>query len=668
MSAPFRLDINGLRAWAVSAVVLFHFGIPGFDGGFVGVDVFFVISGYLMTGIVVRSLEQHKFSLIAFYTARALRIIPALAVLCAVLMALGWFFLLPPDYRQLSSHTAYSLTFLSNIEYFREAGYFDGSSHEKWLLHTWSLSAEWQFYMALPVLLWATWRLVPGRIAQIVIVGVGLAFSLAASIIVTRENPNGAFFLLHTRAWEMLAGGLVLLLGDRLALSETIRRWIGLTGLFLIALSIAVFDKHSSWPGALALMPVIAAMMVIFANSTLSLTGHHAAQWLGDRSYSLYLWHWPVCVALVYCELHRSAVAIAAGLALTLILGHCSYICVESHTKKLPRADKRRTIRLLIAAAVIGLGPALFVWKNSGISGRFPAVIELAAAETRNFNPRRSSCHAAVGAISPACRFGSAMPKQTALLVGDSHASVLVSAVASMASAAAADVKLLSYSGCPYLPRMKLRDDFLKKLPGAYQCTAFNDWVQHQIADMPSNTPIIIAGRYAGLVMGANEIEGNDEPTGYFSTPHHAVTPEVIREFSEQIVSTACEAAQQGRVVYLVRPIPEMGVDVPKSASRRMSMGLKGEVFVTRDDYMRRNGWVWAAQDQARMKCGVRVLDPTTYLCRDGRCNGTLDGRPVYFDDDHLSEFGNALIAPAFAPVFSHQSPPAADFHQALAR
>lgn len=657
MSAPFRFDINGLRAWAVSAVVLFHFGVPGFDGGFIGVDVFFVISGYLMTGIVVRSLEQHKFSLIAFYTARALRIIPALAVLCAVLMALGWFFLLPPDYRQLSSHTAYSLSFLSNIEYFREAGYFDGSSHEKWLLHTWSLSAEWQFYMALPVLLWATWRLAPGRIAQTLAIGAGFVISLAASIIVTRDDPNRAFFLLHTRAWELLAGGLVLLLADRFILSEPTRRWIGRAGLFLIALSIGVFDKHSNWPGVLAIMPVVAAMMVIFANSTLSLTGHRAAQWLGDRSYSLYLWHWPVCVALVYCGLHRAPAAIVIGLALTLVLGHCSYIYVESQTKKLTRTGNRRAVGLLITAAVLGFGPALLVWKNSGVNGRFPVAIELAAAETHNINPRRSSCHAATGVISPACRFGSAVPTQTALLVGDSHASVLVSAVANEASSASADVKLLSYSGCPYLPGMKLRDDFLEKLPAAYQCTAFNDWVEHQIAQAPLNMPIIIAGRYAGLVMGANETEDVDKPIAYFSKPHQTLTPEVIREFSEQIVRTACEVAQTGRDVYLVRPIPEMGVDVPKSASRRLSVGLDGDVFVTNDDYMRRNGWVWAAQDQARMKCGAQLIDPTTYLCRNGRCNGTLEGRPLYFDDDHLSEFGNALIAPAFAPVFSHRDP-----------
>lgn len=159
----FRADINGLRAWAVAAVIFYHFGIPGFSGGFVGVDVFFVISGFLMTGIVVKGLERGNFSLMGFYMARGRRIVPALVAVCAVLLAMGWWVLLPPDYKMLGSHAVYSLAFLSNVEFWQEAGYFDVASHEKWLLHTWSLSVEWQFYLILPVVLWVVWRLKPGR-------------------------------------------------------------------------------------------------------------------------------------------------------------------------------------------------------------------------------------------------------------------------------------------------------------------------------------------------------------------------------------------------------------------------------------------------------------------------------------------------------------------------
>lgn len=653
--APFRLDINGLRAWAVVAVVLYHFGVPGFAGGFVGVDVFFVISGFLMTGIVVRGLERGKFSLIDFYMARGRRIIPALAVLCVSLMALGWFFLLPPDYRMLGTHTGYSLAFLSNIEYFREAGYFDSASHEKWLLHTWSLSVEWQFYMVLPVVLAAVWHFVPGRRMQAAVVAAGFVASLAASNVLTQHNPSAAFFLLHTRAWEMLGGGLVLLLGQSVHLSAGCRRWIERLGLLLIVLSVALFDKHSVWPGALAVLPVLASMMVVYANSSSVFTGNRVAQWLGDRSYSLYLWHWPVCVMLVYGEQQHQPLAIAAGIVLTLILGHLSYALVETRARTLLGRGNMRAGAVLVAAMLLALGPALLVWRGGGIAGRFPAAVELAAAETSNYHPRRSKCHAAQGAVSPGCRFGAGTPQHSALLVGDSHASVLVSAMASAATAAQADMALLSYSGCPYLPGMKLRDAVLAKLPQSYQCTAFNDWVRGQIAATPVSTPVVIIGRYAGLLYGANEQEQGVTPSAYFSAVHTAVTPALIREFSEHIVSTACETARGGRAVYLVRPIPEMGVDVPKMASRRMSLGMNGDVSVAQGDYLQRNGWVWAAQDRAVKACGVRVLDPSAYLCRNGRCHGTIAGRPMYFDDDHLSESGNALVAPMFAQVFAQQ-------------
>ena len=205
----FRPDINGLRTWAVLAVVLYHFKVPGFGGGFVGVDVFFVISGFLMTSIIVRGLERDRFSVISFYMARARRILPALLVLCAVLLALGWFLLLPPDYKMLGTHSVTAVSFWSNLRFWQEAGYFDTSSHEKWLLHTWSLSVEWQFYLVLPLLLWGMWRIKPGRAAQIGLTSVVLVTSLLACIWLTPADPTQAFFGLHTRAWEMLAGGLL---------------------------------------------------------------------------------------------------------------------------------------------------------------------------------------------------------------------------------------------------------------------------------------------------------------------------------------------------------------------------------------------------------------------------------------------------------------------------
>ena len=153
VAQEFRQDINGLRAWAVMAVVLYHFGVAGISGGFAGVDVFFVISGYLMCGIIIGGIERNDFSVWRFYLARARRIFPALVVLCVVALIFGWFFLMPEEYKQLGKHARESLTFSSNLRYFDESGYFDVASQEKWLLHTWSLSVEWQFYLLLPLAL-----------------------------------------------------------------------------------------------------------------------------------------------------------------------------------------------------------------------------------------------------------------------------------------------------------------------------------------------------------------------------------------------------------------------------------------------------------------------------------------------------------------------------------
>lgn len=648
----FRSDINGLRAWAVAAVVFYHFGVPGFAGGFVGVDVFFVISGFLMTGLVVKGLERGTFSVLGFYMARGRRIVPALVVLCAALLALGWFVLLPPDYKMLSTHSVYALSFLSNVEFWQEAGYFDAASHEKWLLHTWSLSVEWQFYLILPLVLLAVWRIKPGRAAQTWAIGLGLVASLAASVWVTSSNPNAAFYLLHTRAWEMLGGGLVFLLAGKPTLSATQRRWLEAAGLLMIALAITAFDKETAWPGWRAALPVVAAMLVLLANRNSPWTASALPQWLGDRSYSLYLWHWPLYVTLVYVNLDSNPWAIAGALLLTALLGHLSYVWVENTSRRWLEHQRFGAAAggLAVAAAMVAL-PAVGVWSQQGVVGRFAPRIELAAAEANNFNPRREECHAIGGETSPSCIYGGTTRK--VIVVGDSHANALLDGLVGSSVQSNAGVMEWTYSGCEFVADLKISPHgTLAKRGQDYQCSKFLQWVASEFLAVPSQIPVVIVGRYAFTAMGYNESYSKiKRPEVFFTKIYEKPTPEFLAEYADNMVKAACGLAKN-HIVYMVRPIPEMGVNIPKNLSRRMIFGMNNDLSISVESYRQRNAWVWAAQNAAHDQCGIKILDPTAYLCRDGRCWGSLNGVPLYVDDDHLGRVGNKMLEPMFAEVY----------------
>ena len=649
--SKFRTDINGLRAVAVIAVILYHFGVAGFDGGFLGVDVFFVISGFLMTGIVVKGLERGTFSFFGFYMARARRIVPALVVLCLAMLCMGWFVLMPPDYKLLGTHAISALGFFSNFKFWDESGYFDLSSHEKWLLHTWSLSVEWQFYLILPLALWAVWRFKPGRSTQTRFVLISLILSFGMSILTTASWPSAAFFLLPTRAWEMLAGGVVFLYAKPTNLSSSLRRWLDITGALLILMAMFGFDTNSQWPGWRASIPVLGTVLVLVASRTSFWTGNRVAQWVGDRSYSLYLWHWPVFVALVYAQVQRETIAIFGGMILTLALGHFSYLLVENPARRLLSKPSvfKGTFAFVGAVATTSV-LAFGVRQLDGFHGRFSMVVEAAAAEAGNFNPRNKDCHLSSGHISPSCVFGGNVWKIIGL--GDSHLTAVISALAAAQSHGDAGVVEWSYSGCPYVPGMKFTPQKLARVGKGYRCNEFIDWEQAQLHVQPADIPVVIVGRYAQLAFGSNEENSSSNvPEIFFSRIYSNATPEFLREFAQHIADSACDLAKR-RTVFMMRPIPEMGFDVPRTLSRRIAAGLMGDVSISIDDYRKRNQWVWDAQDAAHDRCGVKILDPLPYLCDSGKCYGSKNLHALYFDDDHLSEFGNKLLIPMFAAVF----------------
>ena len=305
----FRYDINGLRAYAVSLVVLFHFGVIGFSAGFIGVDIFFVISGFLMTKIIVDQLLEQRFSFLQFYISRAIRILPALMVLTVAIALLGWWLLIPEGYENYAKHAAASITFLSNLIYYLEAGdYFALDTHNKILLHTWSLSVEWQFYILLPLALWIVCKINKSKkfIAGMVLLATVLSFLLAC--LIPEKYKVFAFFMIPTRAWEMLAGGLVYLLFHQLSLQPRSRTLLEGAGFALILLSLLVIDEQARWPGILTLIPVLGTMMILISSQQNSwFTRPKILQFLGNTSYSIYLWHWPVIFFSSYLAFSHSS-------------------------------------------------------------------------------------------------------------------------------------------------------------------------------------------------------------------------------------------------------------------------------------------------------------------------------------------------------------------------
>lgn len=426
----FRTDINGLRAIAVLGVVVFHFVDTALPGGFAGVDVFFVISGFLMTSIIFRGLQAQNFHLADFYLARARRIVPALTVVCSALLGMGWFYLHPLDFGTLGAHALGSLSFVSNFVYLKESGYFDEASREKWLLHTWSLSVEWQFYVVYPLALVVLRKFMRLEVVRYVLVAATF-ISFALYIYATGRWPSSAFYLLPTRAWEMLVGGLAFLYP--IALAPSVKKWTEATGLMLIVSAYAGLSESVAWPGHWAALPVVGAVLVIVANRERSwATGSSVFQWMGSASYSIYLWHWPVVVWLNYAGKDTDLGWLAMGLLLSVGLGAVSYYGVENRKQWL--AFSRYLAPLLgpnlgwLFGAVVAVALVVF-YRDGFVSRLSPQYADITQYQVM---PRRDNGYCfydfngdtplAASSAGSKCVLGDRSKAPTALLFGDSFA------------------------------------------------------------------------------------------------------------------------------------------------------------------------------------------------------------------------------------------------------
>jgi len=448
----YRPDIDGLRAIAVLSVVFFHAWPQKPIGGFVGVDVFFVISGYLITTIIVENLNADRFSFSSFYSRRVRRIFPALMIVLATSLAIGWIYLFPDEYRILGKHILASIGFVANFMFWSEANYFDVKALEKPLLHLWSLSIEEQYYLLYPAILWSAWK---ARVNLMALTAIGLGVSFAACVYLSATNPTAAFYSPLTRSWELLSGGLLAILVirspsfARLQGSTAICAIASIVGILLLGRSFIKITPASTFPGWLALMPTAGTVLLIAAGPATWINRNILASrmlvWIGLISYPLYLWHWPLLSFAYIREGQMPSFAVCMiVVAASVVLAAATYRFVEVPIRMVPSVAAAAGLGAT-AICVFGFGLAIF--ETSGFGFRFGDQRETAEffdglrydpnthIEERNLisqNQCNFYDYAAVlpttiprPAIAPEC-YQKQSP-QSVMLWGDSHAAHLYS-------------------------------------------------------------------------------------------------------------------------------------------------------------------------------------------------------------------------------------------------
>ena len=350
----FRNDINALRAIAVVSVLLFHLKIPFFSGGFSGVDIFYVISGYLMTNIIVSGINNNKFSILSFYAKRIKRIIPALIFLVLLITVACFFLCLPNEFVENSKNAFSSLFFYSNIKYWNNSlGYFNQSSDTNIFLHTWSLSVEWQFYIIYPIIILLFYSFFKNhKLVKIALI-VTTCFVAVFSIFLTYESPAASFYLLPSRAWEMMVGGLVVFYK-----TDYKNKWLVFSSYALIILCSILLNKSMLWPGFYTLIPVFATALIILLNcDDIVFVKTKGIQFLGKISYSLYIWHWPIIVFFLYLGFQHNLVVNLAIVGISILLAFISFKYIENIKSK-------SSIQIIGILIIISFVIFIFGFKN----------------------------------------------------------------------------------------------------------------------------------------------------------------------------------------------------------------------------------------------------------------------------------------------------------------
>jgi peptidoglycan/LPS O-acetylase OafA/YrhL len=634
----FRYDINALRALAVSAVVLFHYKADFIKGGFVGVDIFFVISGYLMTEIITRRLQKNSFSFIDFYYDRAKRIIPGLAALCAVLILVGYFFIDPMTYNYLGYTAVSALLFFSNIRFSEAVGYFDAQSEVKWLLHTWSLSVEWQFYLIYPIILFGLSKFSLTRRYLLPILWALAGISLFLCISYSTMEPAIAFYLLPQRAWELLAGGIV-----ALQFRECEKKYSAAmltVGFLLIGASMFFFNKLTPWPYYWALAPVIGTCLVIAANSAETfLFKNGLVQLIGKWSYSIYLWHWPIAVTAIYLNFTTTtALKIIIEIAILAAVLASGGVLLSFGTKLLNALGDWKSPLYrwapIVGGLVLAMGLATTVTSNRGFADRQPDSARQLATYRMVVSdwdyPESCNGMDRLGHLRP-CRLGRSDNRGT-LVIGDSFAMQVFNRFAKPAQGKGGPpITFLASSACPPVLGIQMVVD-------RFHCNGFFDKAL-QFAEAGDFNRIALISAWYSYFVPANSplcfVEGGfcalkTDPTWYFQHLDAALAGLRARLLALK---------QRGIEIVIVSATPSSKWDIPPELLKRQYLHIDTKEIesIDREEVEKRTLPMKGRLISLASSIGAKFVEPLDFLCDGPRCPTIdADGVPYYRDQGHF--------------------------------
>ena len=640
----YRKDVDGLRAIAFLSVFFYHLGFEFFGSGYSGVDIFFVISGYLIGGQIVNSVQSGSFSFREFYSRRFRRILPALYFVIISCMVVGYFWLLPYDYQYFFGAAFSAVIWLSNVWFMERIDYFNPEAANDPLVHTWSLGVEEQFYLFAPLLLIVVLRLGDRWLNKVLICLTLISFALA--VIMFERFPQSSFYLLHTRAWELLLGIVASQVNWKIR-SSTFSNIVQIFSLTLIVMGVLIVPGGVAWPGFWTLLPVLGTFGLLVCNhpnlivpSVLSLK---PVRWFGLISYSGYLWHQPIISFYEYKigsldTLFERLVI----LSLTLVLAYFSYLAIENPFRD-GRLSRRSSSRLLWAGSLAIFFCALGAHFTLGYPHRMPQGISEVLDMKYSYGPNHKRCLLVRDRVSgldldTSCVLGATVAPRYVLL-GDSHANRLADGLGEILAKRNESLRVFTLSSCLPVQNMQVFEQRIGE-----KCFEYNDMV---LEYLDTHDELEIAVMFA---VWQNYFNADGGFAYDVDLGPRLTEDERLAAFRRNFVETVDRITSTGRKLIIISGVPVPGYDVPRTRALQM---LRGDDLPSTDgfaylDYLSasensRAMFEMAADELANPE-RVVFLDPAEEFCDREVCHTIVKGDLLYSDNNHPSIFGVELI------------------------